>query len=50
MWRDAAAGGTHCYTMAGGICGNNSVTGGGEDDIPDMRWGDIVPEMQWQYC
>ena len=49
MWRDAAAGGTH-YTMAGGICSNNSVTGGREDDIPEMRWGDIVPEMQWQYC
>jgi len=49
MWCDAAAGGTH-YTMAGGICSNNSVTRGGEDDIPKRRWGDIVPEMQWQYC
>jgi hypothetical protein len=50
MWHDAAAGGTHDTMAGGGICGNISATGGGEDDIPKMQWGDIVPEMQWQYC
>ena len=49
MWQDDAAGGTH-NTMAGGIRGNISATGGEEDDIPKMQWGDIVPEMQWHYC
>ncbi len=39
MWHDAAAGGTHDTMAGGGICGNISATGGGEDDIPKNAMG-----------